>query len=149
MDVKQFRSFERLFSKLTSRQLRNEEDILSHNVAVFLRNLVFEGWQLIFFHVPNEAFTSVNYAKKLNSIGRIPGAPDFIIASKSKVLFLELKAQNKKLELSEPQKAFRDWSNFAGVQYEVANSLDSVSKLVYKTFGASSGIANLGILGNA
>ncbi len=102
MDANIAFTYSKLFSNLTARNLKKPEDILSHNLAIWLRNKVISGIPLIFFHVPNESFTSYSYAAKLNAIGRISGAPDFVIASNGKVIFLELKAPgNKKPKLSE------------------------------------------------
>lgn len=132
MDANTAYTYSKLFSNLTARNLKKPEDILSHNLAIWLRNKVISGFPLIFFHVPNESFTSYSYAAKLNAIGRISGAPDFVVASNGKVIFLELKApgKNKKPKLSKNQKAFQEWSSISGTPYFVVDSLKNAKYII-------------------
>ncbi len=87
---------------------------------------------MVFFHVPNESFTSYSYTAKLNAIGRISGAPDFVIALNGKVIFMELKnpIKNKKPKLSENQKAFQEWANMSGTPYFVVDSLQQAKHII-------------------
>lgn len=132
MDANTAYTYSKLFSNLTARDVKKPEDILSHNLAIWLRNKVLSGFPLIFFHVPNESFTSYSYAAKLNAIGRISGAPDFVIASNGKVIFLELKAptKSKKPKLSENQKAFQEWASISGTPYFVVDSLKNAKYII-------------------
>ena len=138
--------YAKLFNKISTRRLKNPEDILSHNVAIWLRNQVLDGWPIVFFHVPNENYTTATYAMKTNTIGRIPGAPDFVIVSPNKTVFLELKAPGRKAKLSDKQQAFQKWSDFVGIPYRVVSTVEEVRKTLFKEF---SGIANLSILSDA
>ncbi len=137
----------KLFSNLNARNLKKPEDILSHNLAIWLRNEALSGIPLIFFHVPNESFTSYSYAQKLNAIGRISGAPDFVIASNGKVIFLELKApgKNRSTKLSENQKAFQKWADMSGTPYFVVDSLDEAKHIIKEHL---LGITDFSVLGD-
>lgn len=147
MDAHTVYTYSKLFSNLTARDVKKPEDVLAHNLAIWLRNEVLSGFPLIFFHVPNESFTSYSYAAKLNAIGRISGAPDFVIASNGKVIFLELKAPTKsrKLKLSENQKAFQEWASLSGTPYFVVDSLKDAKYIVKQHL---LGVTDFGILGN-
>ena len=145
MDANTACIYSKLFSNLTAKNVKKPEDILSHNIAIWLRNEVLSGFPIVFFHVPNEAFTSYSYAAKLNSIGRISGAPDFVIASNGRVVFLEIKApiKNKKIKLSENQKAFQEWCSVSGTPYFVVDSLNDAKYIVKRHL---LGVTNLSIL---
>ena len=128
MELKVAALLNSLFEKFDSRKLTTPEDIMSHNMSIWLRNRVLDEARLVFFHVPNEACIPHSYGKKLNAIGRISGAPDFVVASDNRVIFLELKAGNNKM--TENQKAFEAWASYAGVPYFCTNSLSEAHSIV-------------------
>lgn len=145
MTPEQLTIYRLLFEKITSKNLRGQEDILSNNIAVWLRNEVLDGLPIVFFHVPNEGKRSITYAMRTNAIGLIPGAPDFVISSNNKTIFLELKAPGKKNRLSENQKAFKAWSDDVGIPYHVVDNVPEAKKIFYKEF---SGIRDFSVLGD-
>lgn len=103
---------------------------MTHEFALWLRDLVLAGEPLVFFHVPNESFTSVTFSVKLNSMGRISGAPDFVITTKENTIYIELKAKSSRGTLSPNQKAFQSWCELAEVPYYVASSLEEAQNIV-------------------
>lgn len=145
MDINTCYIFSSLFKGLKARNLKKPEEILTHNIAIWLRNEALSGFPIIFFHVPNESFTSISYALKLNSMGRIPGAPDFVVAANGRVIFLEIKAPNENgnHKLSNNQKMFREWSASSGTPYFVVDSLYDVKYIVKRHL---LGITDLSIL---
>lgn len=149
MDIRTASSFSKLFSNLTAKNIRTPEEILSHNLAIWLRNEALSGFPLVFFHVPNESFTSYSYAAKLNALGRISGAPDFVVASNGKVVFLELKApatEKRKPKLTENQRAFQEWAALSGVPYFIVDSMKDAKYVIKEHL---LGITNLGVLSDA
>lgn len=134
LTVKQYLNFKKLFKKISDKGLHGE-DKLSYAVNVLLRNHVLSGTPIAFFHVPNESKRTITYARRMEAIGLIPGAPDFVISSKNKTIFLELKAHGKKNNLSENQKAFKYWADDIGIPYYVATSEEEVSSIIENELG--------------
>ena len=147
MTPQQLQTYKKLLGKISGKNLTMPEDRLTHNVAHWLRGQVLDGWPIVFFHVPNECYATnkkqLLYSRKLDKIGRIPGAPDFVISSKQRTVYLELKAPESKKQLSENQQAFKAWADSAGVPYYMASSLPEVRKIIFKEF---SGIADFSVL---
>lgn len=118
-----------LMSKVGGKCPNTSEGILSHRIAVLLKNKTLEGLPIVWFHVPNEAGNSgVRYGMALNSMGRIAGAPDYVITTPKGTLFMEVKADNGKL--SDKQKAFKEWCGIAGARYIEVNDVETVEEIV-------------------
>lgn len=118
-----------LMSKIGSKCPNTPEGILSHKIAVLLKNKTLDGDPIVWFHVPNEAGKSgVRYGMALNSMGRIAGAPDYVITTPKGTLFMEVKAENG--NLSEKQKAFKAWCDIVGTRYIEVKDVETVEDLV-------------------
>ena len=113
------------------------EDKLTNEIAIFLKIAVLEGkLKGVFFHVPNE---SVSKSKrdmlrilKKKQLGMISGAPDFVIVTQDKTLFIELKT--KKGRQSEFQKMFQEWSEKNNIVYCVVRDTSEL-QIILQTNG--------------
>ena len=111
------------------------EDSFTNSVALELKALSVEGrLNCVWFHVPNETVVKskedIIRLRKKASLGMIPGAPDFVFVDKSKTIFAELKTKTG--HLSENQKLFQQWSEYAGVAYYVIRSEDELKMILKK-----------------
>ncbi len=125
-------TYSSLFDKITTKNIKTPEEILTHNIAVYLKNMATTGFSLVWFHVPNENFTHIAYSIKMNGMGRISGAPDFVIISKKNNLLIEVKAPDEKAKQSKNQKLFQEWCEKTEVNYFVVKSVKEVQHLVAK-----------------
>lgn len=105
------------------------EDKLTNEIAIFLKIAVLEGkLKGVFFHVPNESVSKTKRdmlrIMKKKHLGMISGAPDFIIVTQDKTLFIELKTH--KGRQSEFQKMFQEWSEKNGIQYYIVRSVEEL-----------------------
>ena len=117
-----------LFSKIGDIRHGSKESILCNRIAIYLRNKCLDGLRLIWFHVPNESNGGARYGKKLNAIGRIAGAPDYVLMTKDKTCLVEVKTD--KGILSKNQKIFSSWCSFCNVDYVVVRSLEEMEAVV-------------------
>lgn len=113
------------------------EDKLTNEIAIYLKINVLEGkLKGVFFHVPNESVSKTKRdmlrIMKKKQLGMIPGAPDFIIVTHDKTLFIELKT--KKGRQSEFQKMFQIWSEKNDIQYYIIRDVPTL-ETVLKTTG--------------
>ena len=111
------------------------EDFLSNQVAQYLKVLTLEEkLEGVWFHVPNESVVGdrmdIVRIKRKQCLGMINGAPDFIITTRSKTIFIELKTD--KGRQTESQKMFEKWSSKHNIAYSVCRSLDEVSQVLKK-----------------
>lgn len=119
----------KLLSKIGNRSPKTAEGILSHRIAVLLRNMVLDGAPIVWFHVPNEAGRSgIRYGMALNAMGRIAGAPDYVVSAPKGVIFFEAKTEKGKL--SEAQKDFQKWCEIVGTKYIEVNDAETVEQIV-------------------
>ena len=121
------------FSKWVNVKKAKPEDLLCSEITANLRQLVLSGqFNGVFFHVPNEGNAKLGHASKMirKAIGVIPGAPDYVFANESGVLFVEIKTEKDKLSTS--QKAFQKWCNMSGVEYVVCRSWKELEKKLQK-----------------
>lgn len=126
-------TIDRLTAKVHSRPPNTWEGILCNKIALYLRALSLDGFPVIWFHVPNEAGKSgARYGASLNAMGRIAGAPDYVVIVPNKILLIEAKAD--KGRLSPRQSDFRTWCNIHGdklkVHYNVVYNIDDLIALL-------------------
>lgn len=101
---------------------------MCHRIVIALRNMSLDGKELVWFHVPNESNGGARFGMNLNSIGRIAGAPDYVLITKDKTILMEIKT--KKGRLSENQKMFSKWCETCGVKYRIVWSFEEFERLV-------------------
>ena len=112
------------------------EDKLTNEIAIYLKINVLEGkLKGVFFHVPNESVSKTKRdmlrIMKKKHLGMIPGAPDFIIVTHDKTLFIELKT--KKGRQSEFQKMFQIWSEKNDIQYYIIRDVPTLETILKST----------------
>ena len=109
------------------------EDKLTNDIAIFLKILVLENkLKGVFFHIPNEVVSRTQKdmlrIMKKKQLGMISGAPDFVIVTKDKTIFIELKT--KKGHQSDFQKMFQIWSEKNGIQYHIVRDVASLETIL-------------------
>ena len=109
------------------------EDKLTNDVAIFLKMAVLENkLKGVFFHVPNESVSRTQKdmlrIMKKKQLGMISGAPDFVVVTKDKTIFIELKT--KKGHQSDFQKMFQEWSEKNGIQYHIVRDVPSLEDIL-------------------
>ena len=109
------------------------EDRLTNDVAIFLKMSVLENkLKGVFFHVPNESVSKTKRdllrIVKKKQLGMISGAPDFVIVTQDKTIFIELKT--KKGHQSDFQKMFQEWSEKNGIQYHIVRDVASLETIL-------------------
>ena len=112
------------------------EDKLTNEIAIFLKIAVLEGkLKGVFFHVPNESVSKTKRdmlrIMKKKQLGMISGAPDFIIVTRDKTLFIELKT--KKGRQSDFQKMFQIWSEKNDIQYYIIRDVPTLETILKNT----------------
>lgn len=98
-----------------------------------LQEQVMRGNRLLWVHIANEYSDQKKrfvYGQLMKALGKIKGAPDYIIAKDGRVLFLEMKAA--KGRQSDEQKFFGQWSAYAGISYEIAYSFQEAEAILKK-----------------
>lgn len=82
------------------------EEIEARKLVEYLEILERQKKVQVFTHISNETYTTSWRQKHRNkAVGVRPGVPDYIIITKNKVLFLELK-RSKGGQVSAPQKTW-------------------------------------------
>ncbi len=80
--------------KITKPSSYPKEDEEAKIFSKYLSDLLAYKQILNFSHIPNEtSIKNMGYAMKMKSMGKRAGVPDYIIVTKSKILFVELKRQ--------------------------------------------------------
>lgn len=113
-----------LLSPTRSKIVLKGEDKIQREIIVFLQEETLKkSLKAVWFHVPNEFCGNKNklFGYKLSLLGKIPGAPDLLLAWENQVAFFEIKTS--KGVLSPRQKLFQKWCDFNKVQYFVVRSL--------------------------
>ena len=105
-----------------------KEDKFHHSVYEYL--LLKYKRKAMFWHTPNEGSRTKFEAWKAKYLGIVSGVPDWIIASKERMLFLELKIPPN--EPTENQNIFLDNMKTLGFQSEVAYNFDEAKKIIDK-----------------
>lgn len=99
------------------------EDMLSYELAIWLRTQYFDGkLNAVFTHIANEGAGKVAMIRK-KAIGMMPGAADWLITDGRRIVFIELKAGKNKQ--SAAQIEFNGWCNEVGVPYAVCYTLEA------------------------
>ena len=103
----------------------------------------FAGWlkrnNLKFTHVANERVASVQYKKKLKTMGTSAGFPDMLVFLPSKIVFVEMKRAKKSLSrVSDEQKGWIDTINCydyakAKVCYGSGEAIDFIKSEIGRT----------------
>lgn len=115
-----------------SRLKMGEEDWISHEFAVWLREMYFnKRLNLVFTHIPNEGAGKLAMVRK-KAIGMVTGAADWVITNGEKTIFIELKAPKGKQTIS--QHFFEKWCNSAKVPYYVCHSVQEAKDIVLQTY---------------
>lgn len=109
------------------------EDKLTNEIAIFLKIAVLEGnLKGVFFHVPNESVSKTKRdmlrIMKKKHLGMVSGAPDFIIVTSNKTIFIELKTA--KGHQSEFQKMFQIWSEKNGISYHIVRNVEELKNIL-------------------
>lgn len=104
MTAKQYRSLYRkrkktqVKSKITAKEFNADRRLEFHecvDLVQYLEDLKKIGKVLAFSHTPNETFTPYRNQKTKNAMmGVRPGLPDYVIVTKTDVLFIEMKRAN-------------------------------------------------------
>lgn len=98
-------------AQLKELQTEHQEAV---NVAEYLEDLKMQGKILLFSHIPHETYTKHWGTKMKNKReGVRPGVPDYIVVTKSYVLFIELK-RRKNSSISAEQK---EWLSHLKVKH--------------------------------
>jgi hypothetical protein len=101
------------------------EEQLACNVVGYLKWKQSNGEKIVYFHVPNERKLTPKQGRKANRLGRVKGAPDFVIATDNGVSFIELK-KDYQSKLSPAQKCMMKRCKEINMPYEVVHSLDEL-----------------------
>lgn len=117
-----------LFRKIGQIRTKHREAKLCHEIAITLRNACLDGRKLVWFHVPNESNGGVRFGANLNAIGRLAGAPDYVLITKGATILVEVKTDKGKL--SDNQKMFSAWCEDCGVKYRTVRSLEEFKTLL-------------------
>ena len=125
----------KILSKVVPSNALKGEDKLSNRIAIELKALTLEGkLNAVWFHVPNEAVVGnikdVLRIKRKHLMGLINGAPDFVIVSKNKTIFLELKTD--KGRMTEAQKMFKDWASKTGIEYYIIRCVADLQSAILR-----------------
>ena len=109
------------------------EDKLTNQIALCLKIAVLEGrLKGVFFHVPNESVSKTKKDMlrllKKKQLGMISGAPDFVIVTQNKTLFIELKTT--KGRQSDFQKLFQTWSAKNNIQYYIVRDIKDLEDIL-------------------
>lgn len=123
----------RILQKVSHLPHLRGEDLLSNQVAQYLKVLTLEEkLNGVWFHVPNESVVGdrmdVVRIKRKHSLGMINGAPDFIITTGTKTIFIELKTATGRQ--TEAQKMFEKWCCKHEISYNICRSLEEVEKVL-------------------
>ncbi len=103
------------------------EDRECMKLVSFLREKTLtEDFPYVWFKVPNEFDGRKNpvFGRRMERLGRVKGAPDYVIAGKGNVMFVEMKS--KRGRLSSAQKLFQEWCNACNVEYVLASDGNEV-----------------------
>lgn len=122
------------------------EDELSARANVFMKDMLAQGrYQGIFFHVANESggggtkIQRMRTQQKKKAIGMVPGVFDWVFMSQGRQLLVDLKVGNGKLTQS--QKDFVEWAEWAGIATGVARSVVELEELLVEAgFMSSPGL---------
>jgi hypothetical protein len=103
------------------------EDALANRVALELKALYQEGkLNCIWFHVPNETMIKSKHdfalLKKKQSMGMIPGVPDYTFIKNGEPLTLLVELKTEYGKLSQNQKLFKAWTEDNHTPYIIAKS---------------------------
>jgi hypothetical protein len=104
---------------------KGEEDIMCIKFANHLRAWTIEGkLKAVWFHPANETGdnTKFHFGNKLRAMGKIPGVPDYVFATKDRSYFMEFKS--KKGKQSDSQKAFENWCIEQDVPYALVRTFE-------------------------
>lgn len=106
------------------------EDMISHHLAVWLRDMYMDGrTTAVFTHIANEGAGKVAMVRK-KAIGMVPGCADWVITENGKSIYIELKAGRNKL--SDKQLEFKAWCEDAKVDYFCCYSLEEAQQAIIK-----------------
>lgn len=109
------------------------EDKIANEVSIYLKALTLENrLKGVWFHVPNESVVrdtkDIIRINTKHNIGMINGAPDFVIASPNKTIFIELKTE--KGRQTESQKSFEKWCHKHGISYDICRNVTDIENVL-------------------
>jgi len=99
-----------------------------------IQRAVIQHWRVrgvkgsVVAHIPNGEYRPIGTARRLASLGTLPGMPDLFCASNGSVFFIELKRPGGRVSAAQKEtfQALRE----AGVRVHVMSDLDEVIRLL-------------------
>lgn len=126
--TKKIQNYLGIFRRVGLRPSKHKEARLCQEIALALRNACLDGKKIVWFHVPNESNGGARFGRSLNAIGRIAGAPDYVLITEGSTLLVEVKTDTGKL--SQNQRMFSAWCEDCGVKYRTVRSLEEFNTLL-------------------
>jgi hypothetical protein len=123
-----------LGSQWATKKLKlKEEDTECVILANWLRAETLEGrLPFVWHHVPNEFDGRKNpvFGAKMELLGRVKGAPDYVFLGKNKCFYIEMKSKTGRV--SDAQKIFSRWCVALEVSYFICKSANEAIELIKK-----------------
>lgn len=114
--------------------MRESEKDLCKAIASYL-HIMSLSRNFIYMHIPNEyvkAGTSIAWEKNLISMGKLHGAPDYIVAKDGRCIFIEVKTATGRL--SKSQVEVQRWCKEVNIPYYICRSIDDVNDALRGSF---------------